>query len=493
MDMAAYALAALIVVVAVGFLLAVVRVPPGQEWTLERLGRFRRTLTAGWHILMPLIERIGARQDIRERPLPAISREVICADRVSIRFSATAFMQIVDAARASYEVNAVETAVSHLLEAELTTKLAASSLSELLTQRDACLREVSSRLDPAVEAWGVRITRLELLDVVPPADLLADIAAERHAVAEASLASTRARAELIALTQRAEQALRAARIEQDTQLARIEHERAQQVAGIDAGSAITRAHAEAQQVAARMAQATAETEQQAKATDAQQRIDAARAVAELERIEAERVSAQQAETQRREAAVLRAAAEHTLAEREASAARAALEARIADQARLEAEARAQHHANESARAAAEHEAAMERLAGERARVRAEQAATASAAELIAERARAAAALEADAQQAAATHARIVAEAEARLRAADRDSEALALLRERLGGADHALLGYLAAREHALALTALARSGTADVVVNVPASPPFTAGAASTTSGVSASAGEDSTR
>ena len=74
MDMAAYALAALIVVVIAGFVLAVVHVPPGQEATLERLGRFRRTLTAGWHVVIPLIERAGARQDIRERPLPARRR-----------------------------------------------------------------------------------------------------------------------------------------------------------------------------------------------------------------------------------------------------------------------------------------------------------------------------------------------------------------------------------------------------------------------------------
>jgi regulator of protease activity HflC (stomatin/prohibitin superfamily) len=167
-------------------------VPQGYQWTVERFGRYRITLSPGLRLINPFIERIGRKVNVQETVLEIPAQNVITKDNASVIVDGIVFYQVIDAARASYEVQNLESAVTNITMTNIRTAIGALDLDETLSKRDEINERLLHVLDAATEPWGVKITRVELKDVRPPEDVLASMAKQLTADREKRAAILRA-------------------------------------------------------------------------------------------------------------------------------------------------------------------------------------------------------------------------------------------------------------------------------------------------------------
>jgi regulator of protease activity HflC (stomatin/prohibitin superfamily) len=146
-------------------------VPQGYQWTVERFGRYRITLMPGLRLINPFIEGIGRKVNVQETVLEIPPQNVITKDNASVVVDGIVFYQVVDAARASYEVQNLELAVTNITMTNIRTAIGALDLDETLSKRDEINERLLRVLDAATEPWGTKITRVELKDVRPPEDV----------------------------------------------------------------------------------------------------------------------------------------------------------------------------------------------------------------------------------------------------------------------------------------------------------------------------------
>jgi regulator of protease activity HflC (stomatin/prohibitin superfamily) len=150
---------------------AVRTVPQGYQWTVERFGRYRITLSPGLRVINPFIERIGRKVNVQETVLEIPAQNVITKDNASVIVDGIVFYQVIDAARASYEVQDLDSAVTNITMTNIRTAIGALDLDETLSKRDEINERLLRVLDAATEPWGTKITRVELKDVRPPEDV----------------------------------------------------------------------------------------------------------------------------------------------------------------------------------------------------------------------------------------------------------------------------------------------------------------------------------
>ncbi|GAB1408696.1 SPFH domain-containing protein [Thermomonas brevis] len=180
-----FALAMILLLAGIILLSKTVRmVPQGYEWTVERFGKYTQTMTPGLHFLIPVVYGVGRKINMMEQVMDVPSQDVITKDNAVVKVDGVVYFQVLDAAKAAYEVAQLEVAIINLVMTNIRTAIGSMDLDESLSKRDEINAKVLVAVDQATHPWGIKVNRIELKDIQPPRDLVDSMARQMKAERE---------------------------------------------------------------------------------------------------------------------------------------------------------------------------------------------------------------------------------------------------------------------------------------------------------------------
>jgi len=214
MDAGSILVIILVVFIIITILKAIVVVPQGAEFTLERFGRYTKTLKPGLSVIVPFLDSVGVKMDMRERVIDVPSQDVITKDNVMVTADAVVFIQVIDVRRAAYEVSELESSIQNLCQTNVRTVVGSMDLDAVLSRRDEINARLLTVIDSATDSWGTKVTRIEIKDLSPPMDITQamnkQMKAEREKRSEILLAEGQKQSAILTAEGKKEAAIREA-------------------------------------------------------------------------------------------------------------------------------------------------------------------------------------------------------------------------------------------------------------------------------------------